>query len=53
MANGIIQRHSSYLNATGSDKRRLLWKVNEVDEAIHGSICWHHASWNRHEWRNM
>ncbi|KAI9365228.1 subunit 17 of mediator complex-domain-containing protein [Pilaira anomala] len=53
MANGIIQRHSSYLNATGSDKRRLLWKVNEVDEAIHGSICWHHASWNRHEWRNI
>ncbi|GAA5808183.1 hypothetical protein MFLAVUS_001568 [Mucor flavus] len=53
MANDIIQRHESYVNATGSDKRRLLWKVNEVDEAIHGSVCWYHASWSHHEWRNI
>ncbi|KAI7896605.1 subunit 17 of mediator complex-domain-containing protein [Mucor mucedo] len=53
VANDIIQRHESYIMATGSDKRRLLWKVNQVDEAVHGSICWYHTSWSHHEWRNI
>jgi hypothetical protein len=49
VANGLIQRNENYLNATdGSDKQRWLWKVDQVDEAIHGSIYWKKSCW-----RNM
>ena len=48
VANDIIRRKDSYIHATGSDKQRLLWKVDGVDEAIHGSIHWHNQTW-----RNM
>lgn len=51
VANDMIRRNEIFQKVTGSDKQRLLWKVDQVDEAIHGSIHWYGEDWN--DWRNM
>jgi hypothetical protein len=52
VANNRIKRDSRYLNAAGSDKQRFLWQVDQVDEAIHGSIWWQQKDVDPC-WRNM
>ncbi|CAO3639955.1 unnamed protein product [Mucor hiemalis] len=51
VANDMIRRNEIFQKVTGSDKQRLLWKVDQVDEAIHGSIHWYGEDWN--DWRNI
>lgn len=40
VANKIIQSDLRYRNTAGNDQQRCLWQVDQVDEAIHGSIWW-------------
>lgn len=57
VANGKIIQHNKVSASkeeeeeekNGLDKQRWLWKVDQVDEAIHGSIFWKSVS----VWRNM
>ncbi|KAI8371699.1 subunit 17 of mediator complex-domain-containing protein [Radiomyces spectabilis] len=38
-ANDVIQTSSLYQMATDSEKSRFLWKVDQIEECVHGSIC--------------
>ncbi|KAI8972784.1 subunit 17 of mediator complex-domain-containing protein [Pilobolus umbonatus] len=51
VANDLIRRTDAYLAASVSDKQRFLWKVDEVDEAIHGSLWLGDKS--EYKWRNI
>ncbi|KAI8088072.1 subunit 17 of mediator complex-domain-containing protein [Gilbertella persicaria] len=51
IANDIMSRDQRYLSAVESSKQRFLWQVDQVDEAIHGSVWWGHDV--DPVWRNM
>lgn len=47
VANELLQQSEGYAKASGSDKQSFLWKLDRVDEAIHGTVYWNK------QWRNM
>ncbi|KAI8150440.1 subunit 17 of mediator complex-domain-containing protein [Fennellomyces sp. T-0311] len=39
-ANDIVRNAPSYKSATASEQARLLWKVDDIEEMINGSLYW-------------
>ncbi|KAG0164754.1 RNA polymerase II mediator complex subunit [Apophysomyces sp. BC1034] len=53
-ANDVIQRSSIYQSVGASEKSRFLWKVDDVEEVVNGSVWWSSAKEHRsHLWRNL
>ncbi|KAI9489086.1 subunit 17 of mediator complex-domain-containing protein [Zychaea mexicana] len=54
-ANDIVRNSPSYKTATTSEQARLLWKVDDIEEMINGSLWWalDPLSGKSHVWRSM
>lgn len=53
-ANDIIKRSHSFKAATASEQARSLWKVDDIEETINGSIWWALGGENSARvWRSM
>lgn len=53
-ANDIIKRSQSFKDATASEQAKSLWKVDDIEETINGSIWWALGGEDSaHVWRSM